>query len=572
MTSPSGQSSTVKSSNTRSDKPLIVISMLSILLIAIAISTMPDVTNQWASTIFNGITSYLGAIIQAIVLAGFVFIVYIAISKYGNIRLGDQEPEYKTLPWIFMFICAGMGASALYWGIIEWSYYYQGPGLSLEPNSTKAMEMSVPFSFFHWGVGAWGTYAVASVIMAYHFHVRKNKGLALSSIISAIFKVRTDGAVGRIVDLIFLNASVGALTLSLVISVATLTNGLSFLIGTPNNFTVQAIVTIGAATIFALSAYIGIGKGMQLLSSIVGYGSLILAFVVLVLGPTQFIVNNITSSIGLTLQNYFQMSLYTEPFGTGDFTRSWTVFYWLWWISYTPGMAMFVTRVSAGRKIKELIWALIIGSTSGCWFYFGVLESYSIHEFISGGVNTVEIVNSLGGDAAIAQLLDKLPLGTLLLAVFLFLMVIMLASHMDAVAYAMAATATRNLGEGEDPSRAMKLFWCVILTLIPLAILYTDAPLSTVKTSAVMTGIPFLAIMLITFVGFLKWLFNDYGHVPAHTIDTYVLKVEAHDEEQNFAVGSRVDARAEAAQAKALEKARKEARKEEVKDDKTPII
>lgn len=510
----------------KSDKLLISISLISILIIAALISTMPDLTNAWASKIFDAITSYLGSSIQLIVLLGFIFIVYIAISKYGNIRLGDQKPDYKTLPWIFMFICAGMGSSALYWGIIEWTYYYQGPGLSLEPNSTKALEMAVPYSFFHWGVGAWGTYAVASIILAYHFHVRKNQGLSLSSLISAVFKIRSDGVVGRLVDLVFLNASVGALTLSIVISVATLAIGMSFVIGVPNNFATQAVITLVAATIFGLSSYIGISKGMQYLSSIVGYGSLIFAAVILLIGPTQFTLNNIVNSIGLSFQNYFQMALYTEPFGTGEFTKNWTVFFWLWWISYTPGMAMFVTRVSGGRKIKEVIWALIIGSTSGCWFYFGVLESYSMHEFIAGGLNTVELVSSQGGDATIAHLLLKLPAGMLFLCVFLFLMVVMMASHMDAVAYAMAATSTRNLAEGQDPSRGMKLFWCVILTLIPLAILYTNAPLSTVKTSAVMTGLPFLIILLITFVGFLKWLLQDYGHVPAHTIDTHVLKLE----------------------------------------------
>lgn len=520
------------STNAKADKPLIIISMVCIVCIALALSLMPDLTNHYATVIFNGITKYLGSTIQLSVLIGVIFIIFIAVSKYGNIKLGDQEPEYKTVPWIFMFICAGMGSSALYWAIIEWVYYYQTPGLNIEPETTKALEYSVPYSFFHWGVGAWGLYAIASVVMAYHFHVRKNKGLSLSSMIAAIFKIKTDGPVGRIVDLIFLNASVGALTLSLVISVATLTSGLAFLIGIPNTFITQAIITILSASIFFFSSYIGIDKGMQYLSSIVGYGSLIFAVVILLIGPTQFTLNNITNSIGLAFQNYFHMSTFTDPYGDGQFVRDWSIYYTLWWASYTPGVAMFVTRISGGRKIRDVIWALILGSSAGCWFFFGVLESYSIHEFISGGINTVEMLNTDGGDATVARLLLNLPLGQIFLAVYLIIMVVMLASHMDAVAYAMAATSTRNLGEGEDPARPLKLFWCVILTLIPLAILYTNAPLSTMKTSAVMTGIPFFIILVVTLFGFVRWLMKDYGHVPAHTIDHHVLKIDDCSESQ----------------------------------------
>ena len=172
----------------------------------------------------------------------------------------------------------------------------------------------------------------------------------------------------------------------------------------------------------------------------------------------------------------------------------------------------------------KVFWAFLIASCSGCWFFFGVLESYSIHQFISGNIPILDIMNEHGGDFVVTAVIQSLPFGTLFLIIFLILMIVYLASHMDAVAYSVAATSTRNLKEGEDPSRHIKLFWCGILTLIPLAILYTNAPLQTIKTSAVLTGLPFLIILLITVYGFVKWLFDDYGKVPAHIIDTHVIK------------------------------------------------
>lgn len=175
---------------------------------------------------------------------------------------------------------------------------------------------------------------------------------------------------------------------------------------------------------------------------------------------------------------------------------------------------MFVTRVSRGRKIKEVIWGLILGSTVGCWFFFGVMESYAIHQFINGVINVPQVLETLGGETAVQQVLMSLPAGKLFLAAYLGVMIIFLASHMDAVAYTMAATSTRNLKEGDDPDRALRLFWCVVITLIPLSILFTGASLETMKTTVVLTALPFLVILLVKVGGFIRWLKQDYADIP----------------------------------------------------------
>ncbi|WP_340619981.1 BCCT family transporter [Xenorhabdus siamensis] len=505
--------------NTKKDIPLIAISLTCIVVVAITLSIFPEKTSVIANAIFNGLTRLLGSTIQILVLAALMFVLYLAMSKYGNIRLGEGKPKYATAPWLCMFICAGLGSSTLYWGVMEWAYYYKTPGLNIAPQTPKALEYSISYSFFHWGISAWATYALASLVMAYHFHVRKNKGLSLSGIISAIIKINPQGVFGRLIDMTFLIATVGALTISLVVTASTLGGGISVLTGIPNNFMVQAGITLLAALIFSLSSYIGIDNGMRRLSQMVGWGALGFALLVLIAGPTEFTINNIIHAVGLTTQNFLQMSLFTDPMGDGQFTRSWTVFYWLWWISYTPGVAMFVTRVSHGRKIKEVIWALLLGSTFGCWFFFGVLESYAMHQFITGSINVPEILSTSGGETAVHQLLSALPFGQFFLAAYLLIMIIFLASHMDAVAYTMAATSTRNLSEGQDPGRELRLFWCVVITLIPLSILFTQASLETMKTTVVLTALPFLVILLFKVYGFIRWIKQDYAHVPTHLID-----------------------------------------------------
>lgn len=506
----------------KKDIPLIAISLVAILLIATVLSLFPQQSALVADTLFNSITRLLGSAVQLLVLLILGLVIWLATGRYGNIRLGEGKAEYSTLSWLFMFICAGLGSSTLYWGVVEWAYYYQTPGLNIAPLTPKALEYSLPYSFFHWGASAWATYTLASLIMAYHFHVRKNNGLSLSGIISAITGVNPQGFWGRLVDLMFLIATVGALTISLVVTAATFTRGLSALTGLPDNFTVQAFVILLSGGIFCISSWIGINNGMKRLSNMVGWGAFLLPLIVLIAGPTEFITNNIINAAGLTAQNFLQMSLFTDPLGDGAFTRNWTVFYWLWWISYTPGVAMFVTRVSRGRKIKEVIWALLLGSTIGCWFFFGVMESYAMHQFVHGVINVPHLMQTSGGETVISQVLMSLPAGRLFLSAYLLVMIIFLASHMDAVAYTMAATSTRNLREGEEPERGLRLFWCVVITLIPLSILFTGASLETMKTTVVLTALPFLAILLVKTAGFLRWLKQDYAHVPVHLIETHV--------------------------------------------------
>ncbi len=265
----------------KKDVPLISISLVAILFIAAALSLFPQQWKVPANAIYTFVTRTLGSAVQVLVLLAMGLVISSATSKYGNIRLGEGKLEYSTLSWLFMFICAGLGSSTLYWGVAEWAYYYQTPGLNIAPRSQQALEFSVPYSFFtHSGISTWATYTLASLIMAYHFHVRKNKGLSLSGIIAAITGVRPQGPWGKLVDLMFLIATVGALTISLVVTAATFTRGLSALTGLPDNFTVQAFVILLSGGIFCLTSWIGINNGLQRLSKMVGWGAFLLPLLV----------------------------------------------------------------------------------------------------------------------------------------------------------------------------------------------------------------------------------------------------------------------------------------------------
>ncbi|BDM23784.1 BCCT family transporter [Pseudomonas sp. LRP2-20] len=508
-----------KNIKTQIDLPLIFISLVAIGLSVAGLTLYPDQSLELSGVVFEAATKLFGASVQIIGFVCVVFVVWIALGKYGNIKLGEGKPAYGNASWVFMFICAGLGSATMYWAFMEWVYYYSAPGLGVAPLSKEALEYSIAYSFFHWGITPWAIYGIASLAMAYHFHVRKNTGLSLSAAVEAITGLKATGAVGRFVDVVFLMSTFGGLVLTITLSASTVGKGISMLFGIDDGYALKASLVLAVTLVFSLSSYIGIGKGMQKLAHAACALTVIYAVIVLVLGPTGFTLNNIANGVGLMLQNFVRMSLSTDPAGNGEFARGWTVFYWLYWITYTPGVALFVTRVSRGRKIKEVVAAMILGGCGGCWLFFGSLQSFAIHQFISGVVDAPTLINSVGGEEVVSLLLFSLPFGKILAVGYYLLMLVFLASHLDAVSFAVAATSTRNLKEGDEPSTTLRLFWCLMLAAIPLAMLYIGAPLHALKTVVTVAAIPFLAVLMVKMYGLLRWMKADYGNSPAHEIE-----------------------------------------------------
>lgn len=511
---------------TSKDSLLIVVSVLSIFLTVFALAAFPARSEQVASQLFQSATDLLVAPVLVIFLAFVVGSLFIIFSKYGNIRLGEGKPQFKTLPWIFMFICAGLSSATLYWGLVEWAYYYNTPGLNIAARSPEALDMSIAYAFFHWGFGTWACYAVGGMAMAYYYHVRKHNKLSLAGIIEAVTGIKASGPFGRLIDIIFLIGTFGGLTVTMVVTTQTFSNALSNLTGLPNTFAMQAGIVLLITSIFSLSSYIGLEGGMQRLASMVCWGALFCALAVLVVGPTGFIVKNTVNGVGLMFSNFLHMSLFTDPAGDGEFTRNWTVFYWFWAISYTPAVSIFVARVSRGRTLKEVSAALLLGGSVSCWAIFGSLSGYGIDQLLKGTLDVPAVVASQGGEVAITQLLNGFPLSALATAFYLFVMVIFLASHVDASAYTVAAATTRNLPDGRDPSPFLRLFWCVMLALVPLTMIANHLSLKTVKTSVILTSIPFFFLLVVMACGFVRWLHQDYRHRSAHDIEAESRRTE----------------------------------------------
>lgn len=502
----------------RADLTLVIGSVAVISVVVAALLIWPEQAQSTAGSFFDASTRIFGVPAQITGLGCLVLAVFLATSRYGRIRLGEGKPAYSTPSWLFMLISAGLGSATMYWAFMEWVYYYQTPGLNITSESRAALDMSTAYAFFHWGPIAWALYAVAGVAMAYYFHVRRGKRLSYAGNIEAVAsKARASGPWGRLIDLFFLFGTFGSLILTSTLSVNTVSAGISSLTGLDNPLWLRASVLVVTTLIFGVSSFVGLNRGLQRLAKIAVISTFAFAFVVLLIGPTGFAVSNTANAMGLEVQNFFHMALFTDPNGGGGFARDWTVFYWFYWLSYLPGVAVVIARVSKGRTIRQTIVGLIAGSCAGIMFFFGVLSSYAIHQTSSGGVNAPKLLSEKGGDFAVAQLLESMPGGRVLAVVYFVIILVFLATHLDATSFSVAAVSTKNLASDANPARGLRLFWVAMLGAIPMAMVIIKADLDTLKTGLTLTAIPFLFILVIQLYGLMKWLPRDYPHIDPKT-------------------------------------------------------
>ena len=318
------------------DKLLIGVSLVVVFAIVACLYFQPEASESVANAIKSALIRIFGSGTMIFTFFGVLLLVGIAFSKFGNIRLGDTKPEYSTFKWIAMMMSCGLGSATCYWAFIEWAYYIDTPGLGIEAASQLAYEMSVPYTMFHWGFSAWTLYALAGIPIAYHFHVRKNKGLSLSGMVHAVTGLKEDGIICRIIDVLFIFICFGGLSITLGVSVPLVTDVLCSVIGIQSTFIMNLAIIIILSVIYSLSSYIGIQKGMSKISDWNVKLVIIFTIGVVICGPTLFILDNTTQSFGLMLQNFVHMSLFTDPIGQTGFPGAWTIFYWLYWITYAP--------------------------------------------------------------------------------------------------------------------------------------------------------------------------------------------------------------------------------------------
>ncbi|WP_205323902.1 BCCT family transporter [Glycomyces sp. YM15] len=454
------------------------------------------------------------------IIAGNIFLilaVYIAASRFGNIRLGraDEAPEFGALPWIAMMFAAGMGIGLMFFGVAEpLSHYFEvPPPLELEPGSAYFEDDrergALIYSYFHWVLHPWAIYAVAGLALAYSTF-RKGRGNNLSE----AFHPLTGGrrwapAAGRAIDLMGIFATVFGTAASLGFGALQVAVGLDIVAGVPSSTRLELIV-IGALTAaFVVSAFSGVHRGVKWLSTInVLLAALIMAFV-FIAGPTLFLLDAWPSSVGAYLSDLVRMSSVTGAFGGEDWMAAWTIFYWAWWLSWAPFVGTFIARISRGRSVRQFIMGVLLVPSTASTVWFTVMGGTAIWNQANTDADYSGAV-AKGEEYAMFALLESLPLYALVSGITMLLVANYFVTSADSASLVLGSLSSSG---SLAPKKPLVVFWGLTIGGVA-AVLLLSGGLEGLKNATIIVALPFMFVMLLLCAALMKELKSDPAANP----------------------------------------------------------
>lgn len=487
--------------------PTLLVSLFLSLTFVLAGTLFADRFGEFMDFTFDWMVGNLG---WSFLLGGSIFlllIIYLMLSPLGDIKLGGdyEKPAYSNLSWFAMLFSCGMGIGLLFWGVSEPIWHYISP-LYEEGRSGEALYASMRYSFFHWGFHPWAIYSVVAGALAY-FSYRKGLPMLLSSTLEPILgREGIEGKWGVAVNTIGVLATLFGIATTLGLGVMQIGAGVEELFGYSSGpvlwVTIITVVTIMAV----MSTTSGIDRGIKWLSLINLTVAALLMLLIFALGPTLFVLELFTDSVGGYLQNLLQMSFGTDPAGVGaeGWGDSWTIFYWAWWISWAPFVGSFIARVSRGRTIRSFIIGVMLVPTVASMVWFSIFggSALFIEHFGAGGIaDAVEVDSALG----FFSMLSFFPFSNILIGVAMFSVAVFFITSSDSGTYVIGMLTSKG---NPDPPLPLRIIWGSLEGAVA-AVLLLAGGLGSLQTASIIGGFPFMIVMLLMLYCLLKALFVE---------------------------------------------------------------
>ena len=469
------------------------------LLMSVVMIVGGDRVYQVLSALLNMVTSRFGWLYLWIYIANFIFLGWLAISKYGKIKFGekDEKPEYSNLAWTSMVFTTGIDASIMIMVLFEPIDYLSAPPFGLTPFSPEAYDYAHMYGQFHWGPSAWTMYIPATIAIAYTLYVKKADTTRVSNACAfASPSVARRTWVRNLIDIAVVFGIMGGIGASIGLEIPVISKIFSVLTGFDDTIWLKFVMLGLLLLLFGSSVYFGLDKGMKFLSGATVYITLGLLCVALLFGPTGYIINSETNSVGLLLDNFVRMSTYTDPNLASGFPQKWTIFYWGWWLAYMPVMGLFVARISRGRTIRQVICGQVLWGSVGCMTVFGIMGGYALYVQKTGIVDLASILATQGQEAAIAAVIGTLPLPKIMLVVYLISCFVFLATTVSSSAFILSSMTSKKLTGYQQPARWNRLLWSVVFMLFSAAIMVIGG-FETIQVACVLAGFPLIAIVIV---------------------------------------------------------------------------
>ncbi|ULE33570.1 BCCT family transporter [Mycobacterium sp. IDR2000157661] len=469
--------------------------------------------------------------------SGFVvFILWLAVGRYGNIPLGrdDEQPEFHGVSWVAMMFSAGMGIGLMFFGVAEPLSHFATPPPDTGPaGNPDAVQTAMATTLFHWTLHPWAIYAVVGLAIAYGVY-RKGRLQLISAAFEPLIGARANGSWGKVIDMLAIFATLFGSAASLGLGALQIRSGLQLVAGIGETGNAILVMIIAVLTVaFVLSAVSGIARGIQWLSNINMVLALVLALFVFVVGPTVFILNLLPTGVGSYLADLAMMSARTGAEGSvvNEWLQSWTIFYWAWWVSWTPFVGMFIARISRGRTIRQFVGGVLLVPSLVSLVWFAVFGGAAIREQEGG----VDLAGQESIEAQLFGLLDQYPLATIASVLVMVLVAIFFVSGADAASVVMGSLSEHGTIR---PGRGMVIFWGVATGAVAAVMLLVGGQdaLTGLQTITIIAALPFVVVMVGLAVALMRDLRRDPMVVrkqyAEQAVDTAVIHgVTAHGDD-----------------------------------------
>ncbi|MBH0231598.1 BCCT family transporter [Halobacillus yeomjeoni] len=481
--------------------PVFIISASIVFILVILGAFNPSGFGSVATTLFQFTTVNFGWFYLLSVFGFVIFLVALALSKYGKIKIGppDSEPEYPFFTWIGMLFSAGFGAGLVFWGVAEpMSHFFTTPFSELNAQTEEAARVAMGYAFFHWGVNQWSVFAIVGLLIAY-LQFRKNKnGLVSTALEPVLGKKKT---VKHTIDSLAVIATVMGVATSLGLGILQMNGGLKAVFDVPNSIWVQLMITGVLLGLYLISSSTGLNKGIKWLSNInLGLCLLLLTFV-FIAGPTVFILNSFTLGIGDYISNFVGYSLRLTPYEGGSWLREWTIFYWAWVIAWSPFVGAFVARVSRGRSIRQFIFGVLVVPPAIACFWIATFGGTALNSDLNQGT---EIAKAVNNDVTVAlfETYQHLPMTEILSLLSILLIATFLITSADSATYILASMTTNG---SLTPALPIKIIWGVLMAAIA-GVLLVAGGLNALQTASLVSALPFTVVIILFVYAFTKMI------------------------------------------------------------------
>lgn len=497
---------------TKLDTPLFLSSIGFTAFIVFYTAFNPRKANKVIKIMYDWIIYKAGFLVLVAGLATLVFLVWLAFSRYGNIKFGGEEtqPNFKLSTYIFMIITTGVSSSLLFWAMGEPMLFLSNPPMYADPNSIEASFWAVTYPLFHWGPIAWAIYCVPAIPFAYYIYNRKKRTLRVSDICSdAIGRKNARGLLGYFINILAIFGTLATIATGMGYCTNLIGAGLDYMFGIPHTLVTQLFIIFAIVGVYTFTAIAGLRKGIARLSDISVMAAIAIGIFTLVASDTSFILSYFVDSLGVLFQNFFRMSTWLDPIGGSSFPHQWTVYYWAWFFAFFILMGVFIAKISKGRTIKEVILTCVLGGSGGCAFFVGIFGSHTVKNQILGKLPIEAWASELGTAPAIIRIVDSLPLGGIILIIFLLIQFFMMSTSITSVTYGLSMMSTKNLPLNQEPSNRIKIAWALGVGGISMVSFFIGGTLESIKSLSVIAGFPMIFIMVIILISFRKWLKDD---------------------------------------------------------------